>query len=256
MFFSFIKPPKTISSQYLDRADHDEAVIIQNAPAEDLVTNFAEALVFGTTIENLHLYHVGGPGSNMIPSVYHGTCVMCHDPHGQANPAMTRTDMGDFFYFDTNGCEISLGADSDGDGTEDWYDPDVNMGGAQKETKSTSYPMCINVCHTVPAAPTDPCTPYTNNTGQNGWYPRNYEYVPHDENMDIGPICLTAGCHSMGSLHATHFESGPPFELNENGCYECHDHGKAQCQGAPVFYDHQFFADTTVCDSCHSGGGP
>jgi hypothetical protein len=235
---------------------HDEAVITQDEDAAVLATNFAEAVVFGTTIENLHLYHVGGPGSNMTPLVFHGTCVLCHDPHGQSNPAMTRTDMGDFFYFDANGCEISLGADSDGDGTEDWYDSDVNMGGAQKENKATSYPMCANVCHTVPAAPSDPCTPYTGYGS--GWYGREYEYVPHDENMDVGPICLTAGCHPVGQLHAAHFEPapGPDLPLNEEGCDYCHDDGRVQCQGAPVFADHELFADTTVCDACHNGGGP
>ena len=236
---------------------HDEAVITQDEGAAFLVTNFAEELVSGTTIENLHLYHVGGPGSNMTPIVFHGTCVLCHDPHGQANPAMTRTDMGDFMYFDANGCEIPLGADSDGDGTEDWYDPDVNMGGAQKETKSTSYPMCANVCHTEAAPPSDPCTPYTGYTPDNGWYAREYEYVPHDENMDTGPICLTAGCHPVGPLHAAHFEPspGPDFSLSEEGCYNCHDDGHTQCQGAPLFVDHEVFANTTVCDACHSGGG-
>ncbi|MBW2172915.1 MAG: hypothetical protein JRF69_13305 [Deltaproteobacteria bacterium] len=91
-----------------------------------------------------------------------------------------------------------------------------------------------------------------------GFYRRSYEYVPHDENMDVGPICLTAGCHPVGPLHAAHFEpaQGPDFPPNESGCYYCHDDGKAQCQEAPVFADHELFADTSVCDTCHNGGGP
>jgi predicted CXXCH cytochrome family protein len=243
---------------------HDESVITQDEAAEDLITNFTDyGDIFGTSLDNLHLYHVGGPGSNMTPLVFHGTCVLCHDPHGQSNPAMTRTDMGDFIYFDTNGCEISLGADSDTDGTKDWYDPDVNMGGAQQETKGTgSYPMCTNVCHTEAAPPNPDCAggnPYTG-SGMDGWYERAYEYVPHAENMDVGPICLTAGCHPVGQLHAAHFvpDPGPDFPLNETGCYYCHVDGRLQCADAALFRNvdpegpPHVLSDTAVCDSCHS----
>jgi hypothetical protein len=236
---------------------HDEGVILEEGDARDIVTNFKdENYLAGGSPDNLHLEHI-----SLTPIVYHITCVMCHDPHGQANPAMVRADVGGFLNFDTSGCEIPLGVDSDGDGTDDRRDPDTNKGGAQKQSPSESYPMCDMVCHTGAAPPNPDCAgsnPYTSTTGSgmDGWYSRSYAYVPHDENMDVGPICLTAGCHPVGPLHAAHFESGPPFYLNESGCDECHDKGTTQCQETPLFADHEYFADTTVCDACHSGGGP
>jgi predicted CXXCH cytochrome family protein len=243
---------------------HDEAVITQGGDAGGLVTNFTDyGYIAGTSLDNLHLLHVGGPGSSMIASVYHGTCVMCHDPHGQANPAMTRTDMGDFIYFDANGCEIAVGADSDGDGTEDRHDPDVNMGGAQEKAPSESYPMCNSVCHTVAAPPNEPpCdpgdNPYTNySQGMNGFYVRDYAYVSHAGTIDVGPICLTAGCHPVGQLHAAHFAPAPApgFPLDETGCYNCHADGRLQCADEVLFdnSDPKSLAETTICADvlCH-----
>jgi len=239
---------------------HDEAVITQDDDAEDLTTNFTDyGYIAGTTIDNLHLYHVGGPGSNMIALVYHGTCVMCHDPHGQSNPAMTRTDMGDFIYFDANGCEIAQDADSDSDGIKDWYDPDVNMGGAQKSSKGWgSYPMCVNVCHLTAVPPSDPCSPYSGPLGQDGWYSRDYEYVRHGGAEDVGPDCFSGGCHRVNKMHADHFvpDPGPGFPMNESGCNQCHADGRLQCAEGPLFADHELLSDTTVCDSCHGPGGP
>jgi predicted CXXCH cytochrome family protein len=236
---------------------HDEAVLIETGSSEALTTNFTDEDYIPSGPENLHLYHI-----QLQPNVYHTHCVMCHDPHGQANPAMVRKDAGDWLYYDTNGCEIFFGQDSDSDGTMDWYDPDINQGGAQRSKKSAgSYPMCTAVCHTDAAPPNPDCegsNPYTGGLGMNGFTNRSYAYVPHDANMEVGPICLTAGCHPVSPLHAAHFEPdpGPDFPLNETGCDYCHMDGREQCQGAPVFADDEFFADTSVCDSCHGPGGP
>jgi hypothetical protein len=62
---------------------------------------------------------------------------------------------------------------------------------------------------------------------------------------------------SSGPSHATHFfsDKGPRLPLNESGCYFCHADGRLQCQGAPVFADDEFSANTTVCNPCHSEGG-
>ncbi len=70
--------------------------------------------------------------------------------------------------------------------------------------------------------------------------------VPHDMRKKANQI------------HATHFYSatGPGLPLNETGCYVCHADGQLQCQGAPLFADGKFLADTTVCDPCHAAGVP
>jgi hypothetical protein len=238
---------------------HDESALMEDAPAEDLNTNFTDEDYAPAVKENLHLEHVGGPGASMIASVYHGHCVMCHDPHGQANPSMARADMGDWLYYDANGCEIPFGADSDSDETMDWHDPDINQGGAQRRARNSgSYPMCTAVCHLTAAPPNPDCAgsnPYTGGTGNNGFTDRSYEYVSHAGTMDLGPICLTAGCHPVGPLHAAHFEPppGPDFPLDETGCNECHADGRTQCVGYVRFADGMSFADTSVCADalCH-----
>jgi hypothetical protein len=233
---------------------HDEAVVTGTASTGTLTTNFTD---IPSGPENLHLYHI-----QLQPNVYHTHCVMCHDPHGQANPAMVRADVGDWLYYDANGCEIPFGADSDSDGTMDWYDPDINQGGAQRVAKSSgSYPMCTAVCHLTAAPPNPDCAgsnPYTGSAPNDGFTNRSYEYVSHDENMEIGSICLTAGCHPVGPLHAAHFEPapGPGFPLNEDGCEECHADGRLQCQGVPIFKYGGVWPETIVCDECHGGSGP
>ncbi|MDY6988115.1 MAG: hypothetical protein SWQ30_08650 [Thermodesulfobacteriota bacterium] len=62
---------------------------------------------------------------------------------------------------------------------------------------------------------------------------------------------------SSGTSHATHFVSGkgPGLPVDETGCDVCHADGRLQCQGAPVFADGEYLADTGVCDACHSPGG-
>jgi hypothetical protein len=165
---------------------HLESNVVKYAIVEDLYgfTNFTDLYHdFGGSAANanLHLVHL-----KMSPATMNVTCVLCHDPHGQANPAMTRHECGDLFYFDPDGCEIQLGADSDGDGTDDWHDPDVNMGAAQ--TTPFYNPLCTDVCHH--------CTYGQNSPGTNpdcpdrsfvdwyytpcgSWgYHRDYTYIP------------------------------------------------------------------------------
>ena len=111
---------------------HNEEAITTSATTEeasaDLLTNFRDDGPMAMTHEhNQHYYHV----VDTYAGVFQITCVLCHDPHGQSKPAMTRNEMEGFVSFDANGCEIEYGADSDGDGTMDRYDPDVNVGGAR-----------------------------------------------------------------------------------------------------------------------------
>ena len=193
----------------------------------------------------------------MSPTVYNMTCVACHDPHGQSKPAMTRYQMGGFFSFDFDGCEITDQAD--------WHNPGVNRGAAQGSASYT--PLCGNSCHLSVVPPKEPpCdigdSPYRfYSTGNNGYYVRDYEYVSHEGNMDVGPICLTAGCHPVGQLHAAHFEPlpDPGFPLNETGCNECHADGRLQCEDEVLFKNvdpegpPQYLSETAVCADalCH-----
>ncbi len=210
---------------------HDEACITQDEPAEQLNTNFTDYGWIAQGKDNLHLEHVGGPGSNMPAEVFHGSCVLCHDPHGQSNPAMTRREMGNFIYFDTNGCEIERGADTDSDDLMDWYDPDVNMGGAQTEGIFTFLPdMCIT-CHLAPAPPDDPCSsgpdPYVQSGGMDGWYERTHK--------DTCAVTFATQAHST---HTTD-PKGPLLGEDEAACDVCH--------GVTPLKD--------ACTDCHSPGG-
>jgi hypothetical protein len=206
---------------------HHEACITQNASAENLDTNFTDVgPIFGGP-ENLHLFHVGAPGTPLTPSVYHGTCVLCHDPHGQANPAMSRKEMGDFIYFDVDGCEIPHGDDSNANGIDDWHDTAVNMGGAQTQGSAAYQPLCI-VCHTVGVPPNPDCegtNPYNpSQTGNNGYYYRTYE------DACTSPVSAT---------HVTHLTDPKGPMLGEQGCDVCHN--------ATPLYDN--------CIDCHSPDG-
>ncbi|MDY6836624.1 MAG: hypothetical protein SWH78_01500 [Thermodesulfobacteriota bacterium] len=228
---------------------HQEAVITQQADYPNLTTNFTDSnfIPIGSH-DNLHLLHIAGsPYGCMSPVVYHGTCVLCHNVHGEANPANLRKDVGDLVYFDADGCEIAFGSDSDDDGTMDWYDADINMGGTQKEDQgSGSYPMCNAVCHTAAAPPSDPCVPFTGGLGMDGWYARDYEYVAHGG--DPGATCMEADCHGNQS-HLTHFDSdgkGPGISLDEAGCETCH--------AGDNYYIDDIVA-SGACDDCHSAGG-
>ncbi len=212
---------------------------------------------------NLHYLHV----VNFSKSPWPASCVHCHDPHGQFNPAMTRKEMGNAIVFDANGCEIVPGADSDEDGIEDRHDPDVNEALAILSYLNDVHYRCDS-CHSYVASPPNepPCDPadypYTRPWCLNdGFYLRSYEILPHTGGMKIGPDCFAAGCHTVSQNHATHFVSdkGPRLPLDETGCYYCHADGRVQCadgarfknvvipEGPPLSLD-----DTTVCDSCHN----
>jgi hypothetical protein len=228
---------------------HEESNFMTSGPAETLVTNFTDlGYIPNVAADNLHLLHL-----NLSPIVFNMTCVACHDPHGQSNPAMTRYQMGGFFYFDFYGCEITDQAD--------WHNPGINRGGNQT---STSYaPLCGNVCHLSVVPPNEPpCdlgdNPYTNYTqGTNGFYVRDYAYVSHEGNMDVGPICLTAGCHPVNKLHAGHFSHPIDFPLDETGCNKCHADGRLQCADSPLFKNvdqqgpPQYLSETEICATCH-----
>ncbi|MBW2174202.1 MAG: hypothetical protein JRF64_06085, partial [Deltaproteobacteria bacterium] len=229
---------------------HEESNFMTDDPAEDLVTNFTDLGWVTSGPENLHLNHL-----DMSPAVYNMTCVACHDPHGQSKPAMTRYQMAGFFYFDFDGCEITDQAD--------WHNPEINRGAAQL---STSYgPVCgNNTCHINVAPPPNepPCDPgdypYANiSGGRNGFYVRDYAYVSHEGNMDVGPICLTAGCHPVNKLHAGHFSHPSDFPLNETGCNNCHADGRLQCEDEVLFKNvvpegpPQYLSETAICATCH-----
>ncbi|MBW1744145.1 MAG: hypothetical protein JRJ47_12085, partial [Deltaproteobacteria bacterium] len=149
--------------------------------------------------KNYHYVHVEMFADDQWPQ----TCIHCHDPHGQLNPAMTRKDMGDALVFDTNGCEIT---DED-----DRHDPAVNKGLALQSNllNLADGPTCDS-CHfpynvTPPNEP--PCNPgdnpYTSAGCLNdGSYLRPYEVLPHTGGMKIGSDCFTAGCHTASQNHA------------------------------------------------------
>jgi len=220
---------------------------------------------------NLHEYHLPGPTRRI-------TCVACHDPHGQSSMAMMRDEMGGMIYLDAveYPCKIEYGSDSDGDGKMDWHDPDINKGAAQTRggggstIESTPYlgVFCVT-CHAWPldylggGPDENGCYTYPYGCcGKNGcepsctkaYYLRQYAYVPHSDEMN----CFSAGCHTVNPMHGAHFvsQTGPGFEQNENGCYECHANGLAQCDTGPVFADDQLFAYTSECLVCHYAGGP
>jgi len=190
----------------------------------------------------LHVYDFAGGQSGQ-------SCAHCHDPHGQFYPAMTRKEMGEAIVFDTGGCEILPGDDSDGDGVDDRHDPDVNAGVALQSDLFALGDTCDS-CHggfgggiTPPNQP--PCNPednpYTPADCLGDWsYLRSYETVPHTGEPDIA--CME--CH-RDEGHATHFDTegqGPGMAEDNDGCDCCHE------GLAPGLKD-------GACDNCHSDGG-
>jgi hypothetical protein len=224
-------------------------------------TNFKDKNVGTCGMQkNYHYLHVKTYGQ------WPQSCVHCHDPHGQFNPAMTRKEMGNAIAFDTNGCEIT---DQD-----DRHDPAINKGLALQSNllALADGPTCDS-CHSPsnvfpPNEP--PCNPGDNpytpaDCLSDGSYLRTYEILPHTGGMDIGPDCFTAECHTVSQNHATHFVNvnGPRIPLNETGCNKCHADGRAQCgEDGPYFKsgtdengDARYnLKETNVCDSCHTGG--
>ena len=192
--------------------------------------------------------------------------------------AMMRDEMGGMVYLDTveYPCKIEYGADTDGDGKMDWHDPDINKGAAQTRMgggstiEGTPYlgVFCVT-CHSWPLQPDEnDCYDYPYGCcGKNGcegsctsaYYIRDYAYVPHSDE----PNCFSAGCHTVGPMHAAHFFSvtGPGFEQNENGCNECHADGRVQCADGPLFKNPldpdlpHYFSETNACFACHSASG-
>jgi predicted CXXCH cytochrome family protein len=182
------------------------------------------------------------------------TCVACHDPHGQSSMAMMRDGMGGMVYLDAveYPCTIQYGADSDGDGTMDWHDPDINKGAAQTRRgggstiEQTPYlgVFCVT-CHAWPQAPDEnDCFTYPYNCSDSSctqaYYLRDYAYVPHTGEPDIG--CME--CH-RDEGHATHFDTegrGPGMAESNDGCDCCHE---GQAPGLKA----------GACNNCHSDGG-
>jgi hypothetical protein len=203
---------------------HDEACITQDDIEENLETNFRDEGPIFAGPENLHLYHVGAPGTPLTPTVYHGTCVLCHDPMAPTNAAMTRREMGNFIYFDENGCQLPR---------EDWKNEVLNVGGAQTEGSATYMPLCT-VCHTIGVPPNPDCggsNPYNpSQMGMNGYYYRS-----------LKGACLVAA----GASHTTHIDALKGPMVGDDGCDICHASS----------FDLSTLVANGVCDSCHSPGG-
>ncbi|MDY6836836.1 MAG: hypothetical protein SWH78_02580 [Thermodesulfobacteriota bacterium] len=224
---------------------HFEEKLMANEPAENLETNFTDVgFIADGAPDNLHLYHVGGERypeiSDLEAIVYHGTCVLCHDPHGLLNPAMARREMGNFIYFDQNGCEVAK---------EEWHNPDVNMGGAQTEGYATYEPLCSEVCHINGVPPNPDCQgthPYINSMGMDGWYTRGYERVPHKPGTEFDLDCFF--CHTAGPSHATHIQTNPkgPAPL---ACEDCH------LINEETVFQMDRMVQLDVCNPCHSPDG-
>jgi predicted CXXCH cytochrome family protein len=209
-------------------------------------TNFKDKNVGTCQMQkNYHYLHV----YNFADGQSGQSCAHCHDPHGQFYPAMTRKEMGEAIVFDTGGCEILPGDDSDGGGVDDRHDPDVNAGVALQSDLFALGDTCDS-CHggfggsiTPPNQP--PCNPednpYTPADCLGDWsYLRSYETVPHTGEPDIA--CME--CH-RDEGHATHFDTdgkGPGMAEDNDGCDCCHE------GLAPGLKD-------SACDNCHSDGG-
>ncbi|MDY6836622.1 MAG: hypothetical protein SWH78_01490 [Thermodesulfobacteriota bacterium] len=212
---------------------HNEQCITTNDSAANLDTNFKDACGVAVGPENLHLMHVGGPAPGTLDApVFHGTCVLCHDPHGQSNPAMTRREMGNLIYFDANGCEIAFGSDSDMDNTMDWHDPDVSKGAAQTEGALTYWGSLCAVCHLDPAPPDPECNVnvYANcGSGIDGFYKRQY-----------APSCV----EPVSASHTTHFTDpkGPLLSSTYSASELCN-----VCHGVSPLKN--------SCIDCHSPNG-
>ncbi len=227
-----------------------------------------------------------GPSSTVTPGIDLAMCLSCHRAHGSPYPKMLRWDPTaagscaichtakvaetEGQYHVAEGCNVCHAAH--GDGPPD-FGPNENeslvakvittpsgdknvtfpSGGASDYVSGgPDYNGICEVCHTQ--------TSYYRNDGLGDEHPLYTAGVPVDPGWDC------TACHShrnefsdtVNQIHATHFVSdqGPLFPQNETGCYYCHANGRLQCQEAPVFADSNSLADTTVCDSCHSAGGP
>jgi predicted CXXCH cytochrome family protein len=214
---------------------HEEAWIMEDASAgiydpDHLNTNF-ESYNFGQ--HNLHYYHITQWGA---------TCVTCHDPHGQWNPAMNRVENGDLVYtydYTYDGETIpNRTEDRNDNDVPDWYDGTVNFYG--KMTGTHDRALCTT-CH----------------GGAYFYYYRTYKRIPHG-----GPC---GDCHDAHLLddpsHMTHTQAnlkGPDpldcshchgLEFDPNNCENCHD------EEGQVISDIDNMTLVSTCDNCHSPGG-
>jgi hypothetical protein len=218
---------------------HDEAAITTSAASlgevHVLNTNFREeGNIFGASERNLHYYHV-------VLEQWSATCILCHDPHGMPNPAMTRKDMGNLVYVDENNCEIT--------DTEDWSNPDLNIRGIQAGDLDDRF--CFT-CHMNGVSIVGQCAGGNNQYADcsNSWgcYDRNYKQLPHTGGMEFSIDC--AECHGSDQSHITHTQT----ENNTKGpdallCEACH------VVGDIGIYTINDMVMQGVCDTCHSPNG-
>jgi hypothetical protein len=221
-------------------------------------TNFKDRNVGTCGMQkNYHYVHVKMFADDQWPQ----TCIHCHDPHGQRNPAMTRKEMGDVLAFDENGCVLTDEGDR--------HDPALNKGLALQSNllQLADGPTCDSCHYPYNVYPPNepPCDPADNlyvpaGCLGDGSYLRTYEVLPHTGGMEIGSDCFASGCHTVSQNHATHFvdNRGPRIPLNEDGCYYCHADGSEQCADSARFKNVEnpegpslSLDDTTVCQPCH-----
>ncbi len=255
---------------------HDEAKILDQSGTfgSDADTNFKNQYhgEMCDSTRNLHYTHI----VNFHESPWAPSCVHCHDPHGKRNPAMTRIEMANSIYFDVNGCEIEQGADTDGDGIDDWHDPDINRGLALQDALNDDHGdglNCSEVCHMSiwSRPPNDPpCNPEDNPYTEPGgciwgYYTRNYKFIPHG----VGPCedCHEGHAFKSHNMHTEANAKGPTsmdcsgchgvegvYSLDNLECEACHGIG---CAPPPEGWIGGI--DTIVasgaCDNCHSSSG-
>ena len=254
---------------------HDEAKILDQSGTfgSDADTNFKNQYhgEMCDSTRNLHYTHI----VNFHESPWAPSCVHCHDPHGKRNPAMTRIEMADSIYFDVNGCEIEQGADTDGDGIDDWHDPDINRGLALQDALNDDHGdglNCSEVCHMSiwSRPPNDPpCNPEDNPYTEPGgciwgYYTRDYKFIPHG----VGPCedCHEGHAFESHNMHTEANAKGPTsmdcsgchgvegaYSLDNLECEACHGIG---CAPPPQGWIGGI--DTIVasgaCDNCHGAG--
>jgi hypothetical protein len=217
---------------------HEESWLMEETEYQqanpELKTNFREDRTYGIGGDhNLHVYHLS----------WGGTCILCHDPHGQWNPAMTRVENGNLAYAYA-GLEVipDRQVDNGGNGIPDWYDGEVNLYGMM--TVRHDHTLCTS-CHGSPG-------------GTYSEYYRTYKRIPHG-----GPC---GDCHDAHVLddpsHMTHTQANPKgpdpldcshchgLEFDPSNCEDCHD------EEGQVISDIDNMIMVGTCDNCHSPGGP
>jgi uncharacterized delta-60 repeat protein len=216
---------------------HEESWLMEQTPYQqpnpELKTNFREDRSIGIGDDhNLHVYHLSG---------WSATCLTCHDPHGQWNPAMSRKEVGDLVYtydYTYDGETIpNRTVDINGNGVPDWYDGEVNFYG--KMTGQFDHTLCTS-CH----------------PGAYLYYYRTYKRISHG-----GPCGDCHDAHALDQSHTTHTQANPkgPDALDCSHCHglgfdpdKCEDcHG----EGHQVISTIDDMVTVGACDNCHSPGG-